>query len=257
MTPLSPTSAPVRDDLPLSAPWRWLRLGGQDLLRQPVPGLFHGLVLTGFGLLLFLGAHDRFWLLAGAFSGFLIVAPVLATGLYEVSRGAAQGRLVRMAQIGQLWASLDGRLVRFGLLLGLAGTGWVLTSAGLITALASQPVLSPADFWRTVVLAREGWLFELWWCLGALLAAPVFASSVVTLPLLLDRPVPVWSAVSTSWSAVAGNPAVMVLWALCIVCLVALGLVTGLLVAVVPWLAHASWHAYVDLCPPDHQDAQA
>ncbi|MDP3834280.1 MAG: DUF2189 domain-containing protein, partial [Hydrogenophaga sp.] len=125
----TPPTAPVT----LVSPLRWLALGWADLRRNPVPGLVHGLLITAFGAFLLWIARDRFWLLAGAFSGFLIVAPILATGLYEVSRASEQGRRIGMAEVLGLWRSGDGRLVRFGLLLGLAGTGWVLTSAGLIT----------------------------------------------------------------------------------------------------------------------------
>jgi uncharacterized membrane protein len=57
--------------------------------------------------------------------------------------------------------------------------------------LPAAPVNNPADFLRVVVLAPTGWLFEAWLMLGALLAAPVFASSVVAIPLLLDRQVSV------------------------------------------------------------------
>jgi hypothetical protein len=94
-------------------------------------------------------AWDRFWLLAGAFSGFLIVAPILATGLYHVSRAGSSGRRAGMGEVMALWRSGDGRLVRFGLLLGVAGTGWVLTSAALITARKAYdppPMKAPSDW---------------------------------------------------------------------------------------------------------------
>ena len=105
---------------------RWLALGWADLRRNPVPGLVHGLLLTAFGWLLLWAARDQFWLLAGAFSGFLIVAPILATGLYQVCRQRSAG----LGDVVALWRSGDGRLVKFGLLLGLAGTGpWTRSAA--------------------------------------------------------------------------------------------------------------------------------
>jgi uncharacterized membrane protein len=85
--------------------------------------------------------------------------------------------------------------------------------------------------------------------MGALLAAPVFASSVVALPMLVDTSVPVSMAVMSSWRAVADHPLPMTLWAVTIVALVGLGMVTGLLglIVLIPLIAHASWHAYCDL----------
>ncbi len=227
-------------------PLQWLRLGWADLVAQPLPGLLNGLGMAAFGLLLLALARDRFWWLAGAFSGFLIVAPILASGLYEISRARAQGRQAGLREVWQLWRTRDGRLVRFGLLLALAGTGWVLTSAALITAWSPAPVERPLDFLRLVVLAPHAGLFEAWLLLGALLAAPVFASSVLAIPLLVDTPLPLGACVRASWRAVAQAPLVMGAWALCIAALVLLGMLLAMvgLIVVVPWLAHASWHAY-------------
>jgi uncharacterized membrane protein len=236
-------------ELGLDAPLRWLRLGAKDFVRNPRPGLMHGGVLAAFGWLLWFAAADQFWLLAGAFTGFLIVAPVLASGLYEVSRQAAEGRMVCCAEVLKMWRSRDSRMVRFGLLLGLAGTGWVLTSASLITLWSVAPIHKPLDFLHHVVLAPSPGLFEVWLLMGAMLAAPVFASSVITLPMLLDSQLPMWEAVGQSWRVVGTYPVVMALWAFAIALLFGLSLVTLLfgLLFVVPIVGHASWHAYAEM----------
>ncbi|MEN9419287.1 MAG: hypothetical protein RI988_2907 [Pseudomonadota bacterium] len=230
-------------------PVRWLRLGWRDLLACPAPGLVHGAATAAFGALLLAFAWDRFWLLSGAFSGFLIVAPIVATGLYRVSRGLEQGRLTTLRESLAVWAPRDGRLVVFGLLLGFAGTGWVLTSASLITGFAGVPVTQPIEFLHRVVLDDTSYLFEAWLALGGMLAAPVFASSVVALPLLLDTRSGVLGAVLTSWRVVLDNPMPLALWAGMLLALTLLSMALALLplVVVVPWLAHASWHAYRDL----------
>ena len=134
-------------------------------------------------------------------------------------------------------------------LLALAATGWVLTSAAFITLLTPVPVNTPMDFMRHVVLANDGWLFELWLGLGSLLAAPIFASSVIAMPLLLDRRASLRVAVLTSWQVVVANPLPMAFWAALILGFTLLGLGSLLLglVFVMPMLGHASWHAYRDL----------
>lgn len=233
-------------------PLVWLARGWNDLMQAPLPGLAHGAAAALFGWLLYALARDRFWLLAGAFSGFLIVAPLVATGLYAVSRGLERGQRIGLAGALAVWRPRDSRLVRFGLLLALAGTGWVLTSASLIWAFASAPVERPADFIRIVVLANDNHLFEAWIVLGSALAAPMFASSVVAIPMLLDRPHGVLTAVATSVGAALLNPLAMALWATVILASTLVGMATLMagLVVVVPWLAHASWHAYRDLVVP-------
>jgi uncharacterized membrane protein len=254
----------VRDNLTLADPLRWLGRGARDLLRAPWPGLSHGLTLALCGAAIFAVLHDRFWALAGAFSGFLLVAPVLATGLYAVSRALERGEPATAAHtmrtaVAAWWPRGEQarRLMRFGALLCLAGTGWVLTSAAFVTGFAPRPIAAPIDFVQHVVLAERGWLFEAWVVLGGLLAAPVFASSVVSIPLLLDRPVRVLDAVLTSWRVVLANPLPLALWAFLVMLLTVLAMALAMagLVIVVPWLAHASWHAYRDCVHLDASDA--
>jgi uncharacterized membrane protein len=235
--------------VPLLRPIGWLMAGWRDFMRCPGVGLLHGAVLAGFGALLVLVAREQFWLLSGAFTGFLLVAPVLATGLYAVSRAISLKRPATLSTALAAWRPRDGRLVVFGLLLAFAGTGWVMTSASLITGFAPEAVRDPASFLRVVVLADQGHLFEIWLALGGILAAPVFASSVVAIPMLLDREIGVLGAVFTSWRVVMENPAPLALWAALIMVLTVAGMATLMLglVIVVPWLGHASWHAYRDL----------
>jgi uncharacterized membrane protein len=105
------------------------------------------------------------------------------------------------------------------------------------------------DFSRHVVLSPDSYLFELWLALGGLMAAPVFASSVVAMPLLLDRRLNTLQAVLTSWKVVLTHPLPMALWAFLIMGLSMMGILSlfiGLIV-IVPMLGHASWHAYRDL----------
>ena len=240
-------------------PLQWLRRGWNDLLRCPLPGLAHGAVAALFGLAVVWWARDDFWIMAGAFSGFLLVAPIVATGLYAISRALQRGGgQPGLADVLRVWRTRDPRLVHFGLLLGLAGTGWVITSASMITSFTEVPITRPLDFLRFVVAQDRSWLFEAWLMLGGVLAAPVFASSVVAIPLLLDRKTTVLQAVLTSWDAVLASPGPLALWAALLMGLSLLGMASLLigLVVVAPWLAHASWHAYCDLVHPA-TDAEA
>ena len=257
--PRGALALPVIRTVSLTQPFQWLVRGAQDMRGGGWLSLAHGLVFAVIGGLMLLLVGDRFWLLAGAFSGFLVVAPVLATGLYAISRALECGEPVNLQLITKTWtrwqysryAAQGGYwgLVRFGLLLALAGSGWVMTSAALITLMAAQPVNTPMDFLLHVVLSPGNYLFELWMTLGGLMAAPIFASSVVTMPLLLDRRVDVLQAVLTSWQAVLTNPVPLALWAALLMGLTVFGMATLLLglIVLLPLLGHASWHAYRDL----------
>ena len=244
---------------------QWLVLGMRDLVQLRWVSLAHGLVLALGGGVIALIAYDRFWFLAGAMSGFLFIAPVLAASLYALSRDLEKKQTIGWITIWHTWtrwqlSHRDKRsndywcMVQFGLLLAIAATGWVLTSAALITLLSPIAIHSPLDFFRYVVGAREGYLFEMWLALGGFMAAPIFASSVVTMPLLLDRRVSLLEAILISWSVVIKNPLPMAVWAAILLVMSLLGLCSLLLgmVAVVPLLGHASWHAYRDLVDASH-----
>lgn len=265
----SPTPAPVASSdgqipavrtIALTQPLHWLALGWHDMARCGWLSFAHGLAMTLAGATILWVAHDRFWLMAGALSGFMVVAPVLATSLYALSRALERGEQANVQVVLNTWLNWQKghpnkwgndywTLVQFGALLALAATGWVLTSAALITLLSPVPINSPLDFLRHVVLARDHYLFEVWMALGGTLAAPIFASTVVAMPLLLDRRVTLLQAVLTSWRVVLANPGPMAVWAALILLFTLLGLGSALLglVAVVPMLGHASWHAYRDL----------
>lgn len=258
--PKTPIPLPQVRTVGLMQPMTWLVLAWRDMARSGWISFAHGLAITAFGGAILAVAHHRFWLLAGALSGFLVVAPVLATSLYALSRALEQRQEANLGVVLKTWLNWQNShlnkwgndywcMVQFGALLALAATGWVITSAAFITLLAPVPVETPMDFMRHVVLANNGWLFELWLALGSLLAAPIFASSVIGMPLLLDRRASLRVAVLTSWQVVVANPLPMAFWAALILGFTLLGLGSLLLglIFVMPMLGHASWHAYRDL----------
>ena len=258
--PLPDRAVPHVRTITLTQPVQWLFLAWRDMAQCGWVSFAHGLVLALGGAAILAVAHHRFWLLAGALSGFLLVAPVLATSLYALSRALERGEPAGVGVVLKTWLNWQNShinkwgndywcLVQFGALLALAGTGWVLTSAALITLLAPVPIATPLDFIRHVVLAPDSYLFELWLAVGGVLAAPIFASSAVAIPMLLDRRVSLLQAVLTSWQTVLVNPLPMAFWATLIMGFTLLGLGSLLLglIAIIPMLGHASWHAYRDL----------
>jgi uncharacterized membrane protein len=214
-----------------------------------VPSLLHGLIAAFGGTLVLAVARQHFYLISGAFSGFVLVAPVLVTGLYELSRLLAQGERPTLHDAIAAWQRSGRALFGFGLLLTVAGTFWVLVSSVLIALMVRTPITGFDDFLRYVVLSQDSNLFVVWMAFGGVVAALVFAASAVSVPLLLDRDVDMLTAVLTSVQAVGANPIVMGWWAVLIMIGTTFGIATLLmgLIVVVPVLGHATWHAYVDL----------
>ena len=247
-TPTDPDLVPVRE-VPLSHAFRWLALGWRDLTRAPVASLFHGVAVTIGGWII-LAITLRFWyLLPGAFSGFLLVGPILATGLYELSRRLARGERAGMREVIAAWRRGTRPLVWLGLMLVIAGTAWVLVSAVLFGLFIRAPITGLESVLRYIVLSEGSYLFPVWITLGGFGAALVFAATVVSAPMLLDRDVDMFTALMTSVRAVGENPFTMVVWACIIMVATGVALLTLMLgfVLVIPVIGHGTWHAYKDV----------
>lgn len=254
----SPDLTPVRQ-VPIARPFAWLARGWRDFTRTWGAGALHGaLVCVGAWIIFFITL--RYWyLLPGAFSGFLLIGPIVATGLYELSRQLEQGRRAGLPEVLAAWRRGTRPLVWLGLILALAGTAWVLVSAVLFALFVSAPINSLRDVLQYIVLSEGSNLFPVWIALGGLGAALVFAVTVVSAPMLLDRDVDMVTAVTTSVRAVGHNPFAMVVWATLIMIATGLAMATlglGFIVAI-PVIGNATWHAYRDLVDASALQARA
>ena len=248
------------DDAPLPVrpvdmfgPFRWLAAGWQDFIRSPMAGLVHGAFVAVGGWIVVLASFRYGWVAPGAFSGFVILGPILATGLYEISRLHARGQRAGLAEAVTAWKRGTAPLVWLGLLLAALGTMWVLASALLFSLFAPAPLRGPLEFLRYAFVEQGELLFMLWAILGGLGVGVVFAVTAVSPPLLLGRRVGLRRALLTSARAVGESPTAMLLWALVILVATSVSILTGMLgfLVTVPVLGHASWHAYRDLVETD------
>ena len=190
------------------------------------------------------------YLFAAAITGFLLVAPMLAAGLYELSRRYLAGEQATLVDSMWAWRRNPSALVGFALLSILAGTAWQVASVVIVALFYKGPALAPMAMMIEVLVNPQHYLlFFVYMCVGGLLAALVFAVSVVSMPMLVDRRCDLLTALVTSVNAVAENPLPLALWATILMLLTGLGFATLLLgmIVILPWLGHASVHAYKDL----------
>ncbi len=228
----------------------WLRAGWQDVRANPLPSLAYGLLFALAGDVIILALLDHPHLLTVAISGFFLVAPLLSAGLYVLSRSLEQGEKLLFVDSIMGLRRNGQSLAIFGLILALIALFWERVTAVAFALIAIDSSAGASAFLGEILFSGEHLAFTLtWFALGGLLALFVFALSVVSVPLMLDRDTDVATAMVTSVRAFTRNGPPLLLWSGIIVGLTLLGFITFLfgLVIIMPILGHASWHAYRDL----------
>ena len=231
--------------------WNALEKGFDDFKACRTDVLALSVIYPVIGLVLWWGAanYNMLPLLFPLISGFALVGPLAAVGLYEMSRRREHGKSVSWADaFGVVRSPRFGSIAVLGLAL-LAIFGLWLAAAQLIynSFLGPNPPASAADFVQQVLTTSAGWKMAISGIgVGFLFAVLVLTISAVSFPMLLDRNAGLSAAVVTSIRTVITNPVPMAIWGL----IVAAGLLLGSiplflgLIVVVPVLGHSTWHLY-------------
>jgi len=224
---------------------RWLARGVADFRRAPTPGLFYGscFVLMGWALLKVF-EHAPAYVLALA-AGFLLMGPFVCMGLYRISQRLERGEAPGLADSLTAWLVRPATLAIFGFALLVIEMLWGRVALVIFAvSFDGMPdfrgsllkLLDPENIGFIVAYVGA----------GAIFAGLIYAISVVSIPMILDRPVDAISAALTSLRLVLTQTPVLLAWGATITLLVVLAMLPGFLglIVVGPVLGHASWHAY-------------
>ncbi len=227
----------------------WLHSGVEDAHRGGWASLFYGFVFTFIGLFIHIVYAEHYWLLAGLTTGFFLLGPFLATGLYDLSRRMENGDLPALIPTLTAWRINLTHIFLFTLFLLTVLLIWTLASLSIFSHFFNGALPTFTDIVISVIKLKQPLFTLIYFSVGGLFAIFVYAVSVVAIPLMLDCKVSAVTAALVSLRACARNPIVMLLWAFCIVVLVGVGLATSFLglFLFMPIVGHASWHVYKDL----------
>jgi uncharacterized membrane protein len=237
-------------NLPRRTALDWLRAGWRDFRTNPVPSLVYGILVYALSIAV-VSAMFRLgssFLLFPALSGFLVMGPLVAAGLYEKSRRLEQGETATIRQMLLVRPVSSYQAVFLGLLLLLLFMLWQ-RAAVLLYALhmGVRPFPGFDEMLAQVFTTPMGLSLLLsGTAVGGLFAAFAFAVSVFAVPMMLEERTDALTAMGISLALVWNNLAVMLAWGAIVVALFLLSVATGFvgLVIVFPVLGHATWHAY-------------
>ncbi|MFM6985134.1 MAG: DUF2189 domain-containing protein [Hydrogenophaga sp.] len=248
--------APSLLSLPLAAlqpsdPLRWLRLGWADFRRCPRIGLFYGLCFffMGHALMAVFQKAPEYVLALSA--GFLLMGPFLCLGLYDASK-AMQTHTHRPSLRASLgaWRPTRGTMAIFAGVLLILEMLWG-RAALVVFAVSFNTMPDKANLLAMLLDPENIGFLITYTVVGGVFAGLIFVTSVISIPMIMDRQVDAVSAGLTSIRACLQNPGVMLLWGALITGIILLSLLPfflGLLIAG-PVIGHATWHAYRHIVP--------
>lgn len=228
----------------LRAGWEDFQAARSDVILLCLLYPVMGLILTGIAF-----HQSLIPLLFPLTSGFALLGPAAAVGLYEISRRREAGEAVNWASAFSVIGAPQFMAI-LGLTFYLAALFfvWLAVAYGIYAAtLGPAMPVSAAAFLNDALTTGAGWtMIVLGSTAGAVFALMALAISLVSFPLLLDRPVGLVGAVTTSVRVVRANPRIALTWGLVVAFGLALGALPLLigLVIVLPVLGHATWHFY-------------
>jgi uncharacterized membrane protein len=235
----------VRTVLP-TAPLAWLFHGWLDYRAHPLPSLAYGACFAAMGWLIAFTFRHAYEYVSALVTGFFLVGPFLAIGIYDLSRRRERGLAVRLVPTLTAWAPNVGSIAIFTLVLVIILLVWARASLVVFALFYTGAMPTVARFVQQMFSPGNVEFLLVYACIGAVFATLVYAISVVSVPMMLDRDTDGVIAVLTSLKAFGSNVPAMIVWGAVIVALVSAGFAfffIGLVVAV-PVIGHATWHAY-------------
>jgi uncharacterized membrane protein len=229
-----------------AAPLGWLAAGWRDYRAHPLPSAFYGACFAAMGWLIVVTFRHAYEYVSALVTGFFLVGPFFAIGLYELARRRERGLPAWLAPTLDAWRPNVGAIGMFALVLGVILLVWARASLIVFALFYTGEMPTVAGFVGQIFSPDNLEFLFAYLCVGGFFALLVFAISVVSVPMMLDRDTDGVVAVLTSLRAFAANVPAMIVWGAIIVALTALGFALFFvgLVVTVPVIGHATWHAY-------------
>lgn len=243
-----PMALPPRRSLAPGAAFAWLREGRRYFGRARGASIAYGVLFAAIGAVITWLGLARPQFILTFWSGFLLVGPLLAMGLYRIAQLQDRGETVRLAVCWDTLRRRLGSVALFSLLLALVMIAWIRFST-LAAALYVGNIAGASGFVAALATPEGLGFLAVLFGVGAVFAALMFALTAWSLPMVLDGRTDFGTAIVTSVRATVEQPLPMLVWGALVAGLTLLGMLTFFVgfAVIFPWLGYATWAAYRDL----------
>ena len=244
--------APATPASPLLV-FRLLSEGFSEMRATGFAGVVYGIVFVLMGYAIAIIYKQVWQMTMGLSAGFFLMGPFVCCGIYELSRQKERGEKVSLATSVFCWMRNWKSIAFFAAILTFLMIVWARVSVVLFALLATHDYPELKDMVNQIVSFDNLPFLLVWACIGFVFSSIVFAISVVSMPMMLDRGSDTIEAIATSAVALWNNRGAMLAWAIVIVLLVGASLVFFLpaLAITAPLVGHTTWRVYRALVAED------
>ncbi len=247
---MSSTSQMVQP-IPTTAAFEFLAAGWKDMRATGYRGVVYGVIFVVMGYAIQLVYENLWQMTMGMTAGFFLLGPFLCCGIYDLSRQHDRGYKPNVSASTLSWSRNWKSIAFFAAILTFFMIVWARVSVVLFALFGAHNYPDLKQMIAKVVSLDNLEFLIVWSGVGFVFASLVFAISVISVPMLLDRGTDTMESIFASAKALWNNPGAMLIWALSIAVIIGVGLIFFLpLVAITaPLIGHATWHAYKRLAP--------
>ncbi len=243
--------APDGRALPPLAVFKLLVEGAKETRATAYYGVVYGVIFTLMGYAI-AALYQQVWQLTmGLTAAFFLMGPFICCGIYDLSRQKDRGTPVNLLASLSCWSGNWKAIAFFAAILTFFLIVWLRVSVVLFALFATHNYPELKDMILKIVSLDNIAFLGVWSAVGFVFASLVFAMSVVSMPMMLDRGADTIEAIATSAIILWNNPGAMLVWALTIVVLIGASLLffLPLLVVTAPLIGHTTWKVYKALVP--------
>ena len=247
----NPAADTTQGPMPPLAVFGLLVEGARDMRATGFAGVAYGIVFVLMGYAIAEVYRQVWQMTMGLTAAFFLMGPFICCGIYDLSRQKAlTGKAALRASLS-CWSRNWKSIAFFAATLTFFMIVWARVSVVIFALFAKHTYPTLTDMVGNILSGDNLAFLLVWGVAGLAFASLVFATSVVSMPMMLDRDADTMEAIGASAITLWNNTGAMLVWAGVITVLIGLSLVFFLpsLALTATLVGHTTWKVYKALVP--------